>query len=61
VKFVAVKGAEELVLRLMAGIVKIDCLACDGQAFLAVKSDASLRAPRIKGAGENVDIVGMNG
>jgi hypothetical protein len=54
------QGAEKLVLRLVTGIVEVDRLACDREAFLAVKPDAPLGTPRIEGAGENVDIVGMD-
>jgi hypothetical protein len=54
------QGAQQLVLRLVTGIVEVDRLAGDGKAFLAMQPDASLGTPCIKRAGENIDIIGMD-
>jgi hypothetical protein len=60
VKIVTMQRAEKLILRLVAGVVEIDGLAGNREAFLAVQPDAALGAPGIERSGKNIDIIGTN-
>lgn len=54
-----VQRHQQIVLRLVAGMIEVDRDAGDGKALLAAKLDVALGAPCVDGAGENVDVFGL--
>lgn len=59
VKLAFVQRHQQIVLRLVAGMIEVDRNAGDGKALLTAKLDVALGAPCVDGAGENVDVFGL--
>jgi hypothetical protein len=52
---------QQLILGLVAGVIKVDCDTGDRETLLTAQLDISLRAPRVERARENIDIFVMVG
>lgn len=61
VNLALVQRRQQIVLRLVAGMIEVDRDTGDGKALLAAKLDVALGTPCVDGAGKNVDVFGLRG